>query len=226
MSASLPLDDPEPIPSRPACHIFAGPPGSGKSGLKADLEAQGQTFDRHIDAGDIARAIGNDGAENNEAGNDEAKSEEADTRRRADVVAAELRRRCMMLGEDFSFETDLAAGADLELMRKAKEEGFQVFLHFVGLQDPSLNRARLESRARRTGESVCAGDIHSRYWQIMRQLADAAWIADRTYLFDNSHAGRERTLVAECQGGTITLYADPAPGWAKTFFIEPLAGPQ
>lgn len=209
MSASQPLDLSEPGLSRPALLVFAGPSGSGKSGLKADLERRGRAFDRHIDARDIAGAIG---------------GEEPVTRARAEIIAAELRRRCMALGEDFSIETDLARADDIELMQKAKEDGFEIVLYFVALHDPSLNRARLESRAEQTGEQVPTADIYTSYWQIMRHLADAAWTADRTYLFDNSADGQERKLMAECENGTITLYADPAPSWVNTFFIAPLAG--
>ncbi|MEM1398713.1 MAG: zeta toxin family protein, partial [Pseudomonadota bacterium] len=177
---------------RPTLFIFAGPTGSGKTGLRARLEKDGISFDRHIDAGDISQSI-----------DDSPLTAVA----RAGIVAQELRRRCLKLGADFSIETDLSEEDDLTLMREAKDKGFELALYFVALSDPSLNRARLTERAEATGTPVPTARIYTSYWRIMDHLSDAALIVDRTYVFDNSDETDPHRLTAKCEDDTITLFA-------------------
>lgn len=204
MSTPLPSTDP-----RPVLTVIAGPAGSGKSSLKADLEQRGEAFDRHIDARTIADAI-----------EDEARVAAT----RAASVAGELMRRCLALRQDFSVETDLSEDDDLELLRRAKHLGFETHLYFIATADPSINRARLEARAEDSGDAVPTAKIYTSYWRIMQQLSEAAWLVNRTTLFDNSEEEAGYQITAECENGTITLYADPLPDWVNTFFVKPLAG--
>lgn len=202
VSVPQPASDPQAHTDRPALYIFAGPSASGKTRLKGDLETLGHSFDRHINAQDIADAMALGAQKADQT--DTAPQEPRIIQARANVISAELRRRCMALGQDFSIETDLGTPEDLDLMHQAKAEGFEVRLYFVALDNP-------------TGPSAP-------HWHTMRQLADAAWAADRTYIFDHSIDGEDCALTAECENGTIILYADPAPDWVTTFFITPLAG--
>lgn len=204
MSAPPPSPDGQPV-----LVVFAGPSGSGKSSLKADLEERGQEFDRHIDARNIALSI------------DDVPKVAA---RRADSVAGELMRRCLALNQDFSVETDLSEEHDLELLRRAKHLGFEIHLYFIAMEDAAINRARLEARAAESGDAIRTAHIYTSYWRVMDNLSDAAWLADRTTLFDNSIDDAGFQLAAECESGTITLYAEPMPDWVNNFFVKPLAG--
>ena len=81
--------------------VFAGPNGSGKSTVTSMISPVGE----YINADEIKRATGLD-----------------------DLASAQLaekkRNDCLNNNKDFTFETVLSTPRNLELLKKAKENGF------------------------------------------------------------------------------------------------------
>jgi predicted ABC-type ATPase len=120
----------------------------------------------------------------------------------------------------FTIETVMSHPSKLNFMRKAQEKGFKVYLYFVALADPELNKHRVQTRIAQGGHPVAEEKISERYYRTMENLYDALKIADSAYLFDNS-AG-EPNMFAVKKNGTIEIEADYIPKWFETYVIQKL----
>ncbi len=120
----------------------------------------------------------------------------------------------------FTIETVMSHSSKLDFMRKAQEKGFKVYLYFVALADPELNKHRVQTRIAQGGHPVAEEKIIERYYRTMDNLYDALKIVDSAYLFDNS-AG-EPNMFAVKENGTIEIEADYIPKWFETYVIQKL----
>lgn len=90
------------------------------------------------------------------------------------------------ISKKFTVETVMSHPSKLEFMRRAKEKGFKVYLYFVSLADPELNKRRVQTRVEQGGHPVDETKIGERYYKTMNNMYEALRIADAAYLFDNS----------------------------------------
>ena len=86
----------------------------------------------------------------------------------------------------FTIETVMSHPSKLDFMNRAKAKGFKVYLYFVSLADPELNKRRVQTRVAQGGHPVDEDKINERYYRTMGYLYDALKIADSAYMFDNS----------------------------------------
>lgn len=118
----------------------------------------------------------------------------------------------------FTVETVMSHPSKMEFMRRAQAAGFKVYLYFVSLADPELNKHRVLTRVAQGGHSVDAKKITQRYYRTMENLYDALKIADKAYLFDNS-AG-EPHLFATKENGILSVTSDYIPIWFATYVVD------
>ena len=132
---------------------------------------------------------------------------------------ADFIRQCL-LGRRirFSFETVMSNPSKLDLMQKAKERGYKVYLYFVSLSDPQLNVLRVRSRVSEGGHDVIEEKIVSRYDRTMDLLYKALMIADSAYIFDNS--GSELKMIAKKERGILQALVEYVPSWYKLFVLD------
>lgn len=118
----------------------------------------------------------------------------------------------------FTVETVMSHPSKLDFMSLAKQKGFKVYLYFVSLADPELNKHRVEARVSQGGHPVAEEKISSRYYRTMNNLYEALKIADSAYLFDNSAGGPNMFAVKEM--GELKVLSDYVPKWFETYFIH------
>ena len=82
----------------------------------------------------------------------------------ATVLVAMMRYESIAKKEDFTFETVLSSENKLNILRKAKEEGFFIKCVFVLTVDPQINIARIESRVAAGGHNVDSSKVIQRYY--------------------------------------------------------------
>lgn len=114
---------------KPMILVLAGPNGSGKSTITAFFDKVG----KYTNADDVVATTGMNNME-------------------AAVLVDRMRYESIAKKEDFTFETVLSSEYKLNILRKAKEEGYFIKCVFVLTVDPQINIARIESR-------VAAGDL-------------------------------------------------------------------
>lgn len=121
----------------------------------------------------------------------------------------------------FTVETVMSHPSKLDFMRQAQKAGFKVYLYFVSLADPELNKHRVKVRVSQGGHPVDENKIRQRYYRTMDNLYEALKIADKAYLFDNS-AG-EPNMFATKENGTISIKSEYIPKWFATYVIDVIA---
>lgn len=129
----------------------------------------------------------------------------------ASYAAAFLRRLLYKNGVSFSFETVMSHPSKVTEIKKAKENGYKIYLYFICTDDIEININRVANRVEKGGHGVNENKIRSRYEKTLKNLYSAITLSNRTYLFDNS--GRTSELIAEIFEGALQLKADDLPQW-------------
>ena len=148
---------------KPMVLVIAGPNGSGKSTFTQYFEKIGE----YTNADDIVAATGMNNA-------DAARLVDA---KRYDAIAQK---------KDFTFETVLSSEYKLEILRKAKSEGYFIKCIFVLTVDPNVNIARVQTRVAQGGHDVEREKIIKRYKKSLGNIKKLLEICDILHVYDNT----------------------------------------
>ena len=149
--------------SKPQVLVFAGPNGSGKSTVTKLMPCRGV----YINA-------------------DEMKKEYALTDIEAAEKAEALRNKLAEEKADFTFETVLSTERNLLLLKRAKENGYEVNCIYVLTCNADINIARVRSRVCEGGHDVPEDKIKSRYVKALKLLTQLTDVCDKIFICDNS----------------------------------------
>lgn len=117
--------------------------------------------------------------------------------------------------KSFVFQSSVA---DMNLWEKARSDGFDIKVIFIGIEHPDLNVARILSRVSHGGLFAGIGALQQEYESGMRQLKTLAKAADELVLMDNTVEGRSARVVAQFVSGKIVKLARSVAGWAQEVF--------
>lgn len=120
----------------------------------------------------------------------------------------------------FTVETVMSHPSKLEFIKRAKEKGFKVYLYFVSLADPALNKHRVKTRVLEGGHDVAPDRIEDRYYKTMTNLLPVLKLADNAYLFDNSKT--EAKMFAVKKGNALEIQGDYIPTWFNKYISDKL----
>lgn len=148
---------------KPVALVFAGPNGSGKSTITQYFDIVGT----YTNADNMVLATG--------MSNEEAA-----------VRADEMRYHSIEKKEDFTFETVLSSHYKLDILEKAKSEGYFIKCIFVLTVDASVNVARVASRVAIGGHNVDKDKIKSRYEKSIDNIKNLMDICDILHVYDNT----------------------------------------
>ncbi|MCL6261638.1 hypothetical protein M3O96_21250, partial [Aquiflexum sp. TKW24L] len=143
----------------------------------------------------------------------------------AQILADYLRKKLLALGKKFSFETVFPHKGKVDIIRKAKDEGYKVYLYFVSTEHPDINVFRVKKvRVPHDGHDVPEDKIISRYYRSMDLLYEAAQHCYQCYFFDNSTEGKKQTLFAHFKLNAKgekewdNLDESNIPNWFKKYY--------
>jgi predicted ABC-type ATPase len=185
--------------SRPRILIIAGPNGSGKSTITKNIPICGT----YVNADEIQRIS-------------------LCTDLEAAQEAEQIRKLLLKANKDFTFETVLSTERNLELLRHAKKQGYEVQSVFVLTNDPCINVKRVKARVRAGGHDVPEEKIINRYEKSLNNLAQLVRIADRTFVIDNSTD--KPHLICEVSNKHVTIWETEL--WSKKAILRLLADKQ
>jgi predicted ABC-type ATPase len=148
---------------KPMILVFAGPNGSGKSTITQYFEKIGN----YTNADDMVAATGM-------------------SNENAAKLADEKRYHSIACGEDFTFETVLSSKYKLDMIEKAKSEGYFIKCVFVLTADASINVARVAARVASGGHGVDENKIRSRYTKSLNNVSKLMELCDILHVFDNT----------------------------------------
>lgn len=183
---------------------FCGPNGSGKSTVTSDAPIVGE----YVNADDLKVKLGCSALE-------------------AAKIAEGTREYYLKTGTSFTFETVLSTPRNLDLLSRAKQQGYTVICIFVLTKHPDINVERVRYRVARGLHDVPEDKIRSRYTRSLNNIPQLISICDYLYIFDNSidrsdnseDAGR---LIARSIQGEVTLF--PSSVWSLDALSSLIAG--
>lgn len=148
---------------KPEITIFAGPNGSGKSTITDLLKPP---YD-YINADEIKKHL-----------------------KCTDLEAAQLaekqREQLLANGQNFSFETVLSTERNLNLLKKAKDNGYFIKCFYILTSDPIINVARVKLRTLTGGHDVPEDKIVSRYDKALKLIPELLSVCDICSIYDNT----------------------------------------
>jgi len=188
---------------RPTLVVIAGPNGSGKTSLTAQLFSHEWLCNCVIiNPDDIARDRFGDW-----------NSPKAVAQ--AVQVAQTMREQCLAEKRSFVFETVLSSPEKLEFLRRASREGYFIRIFFIATTSPEINAARVARRFMEGGHDVPIPKIISRFAKSLANCMACATFVDRAYLYDNSKDGQTPRLLFRTHTGNIVKTYGEMPDWAQ-----------
>lgn len=197
---------------RPQLHIIAGPNGAGKSTLYRNELAPRFPNAEFVNADLLAQAA---------YGKPATTREETETGQR---LADERRRELMAARKDLVTESTFSHPSKLDLVKEAKAMGYDVRLYHVNLRSPELAVKRVERRVNEGGHPVPEDKTRERYVRNQPIIREAAKLADRAMVFDNSEFGKPHTRVMELSQGKAVFVSQLTPPWARELYAQELRG--
>lgn len=158
----------------PIVLVFAGPNGSGKSTVTKGFDIVGE----YINA-------------------DEIKKEKNCSDLEAAQFATALREDAVYNMRSFTFETVLSSSRNVELLKKAKNFGYQIEIVYVLTADPQINVSRVAQRVKNGGHDVPMDKIISRYYKSLNNISKIIQIADVMWVVDNSTEKAELIIYSK-----------------------------
>jgi predicted ABC-type ATPase len=142
----------------------------------------------------------------------------------AQLVARYLREALLAAGKRFSFETVFSHESNIDIMRRANEAGYKVYLYFVSTESYLINQYRVELRVKQGGHSVPPAKIKSRYFRSLGCLYDAVQEAYQAFVFDNSKDDEPYRLIFHSRFiEKIQVQEDTPPesysNWFKEYYV-------
>ena len=117
--------------------------------------------------------------------------------------------------EDFTFETVLSSDYKLNILRKAKEDGYFIKCVFVLTVDPQINIARIESRVAAGGHNVDSGKVIERYYKSINNIKELLSICDIMHVYDNTETPKR---IIRKHKDELSIY--PNEYWSEQDIIE------
>lgn len=148
---------------KPTLLVFAGPNGSGKSTITQYFDKVGT----YTNADDVVAATG--------ISNEDAA-----------VLVDDKRYNSISNKEDLTFETVLSSHYKLDILRKAKTEGYFIKCVFVLTVDPTINVSRVKARVASGGHDVDKEKVKVRYYKSLDNIKELIGLCDILHVYDNS----------------------------------------
>lgn len=196
----------KPHPDQPILIVLAGPNGAGKSTF----------YDRHLATRGMPFVNADRIALEQFGTTDPLRAPDAAR------IADEVRRQLVAGRRSFVFETVLSdpVGDKVAFFRVARDAGYFVEAHFIGLSSAAVSAARVSHRVALGGHDVPDDKIAARFPRTLENLARLLDAADRVTIYDNSETARPHRPVAMLENGALVALAEPLPRW-----LEPVALP-
>lgn len=136
------------------------------------------------------------------------------------IVADFIRHELISRKISFSFETVFSHSSKLGLIDLAHQNGYKVYLYFVGTDSPEINEERVNDRIQKGGHSVKREDIYNRYERTMDLLLQIIQRCDVVYLWDNSK--EKHTFIGELKGDYLNFETEYPPVWVNQYILNKL----
>ncbi len=167
----------------PTIYVIAGCNGAGKTTFAKEFLPKEVKCLRFLNADEIAHGLSplkpSDGAI-----------------RAARLLLAQVDEH-LIRRETFSLESTLSGKTYIQLFQRARQQGFEIELHYLWLSSPAQAIARVRQRVRQGGHNVPATDIRRRFQRsLVNLLRNYLPLADRWAVWDSRNLPAKRLAIS------------------------------
>lgn len=113
-------------------------------------------------------------------------------------------------GISFNQETTLCGKSIIKNIHKAKELGYQIELHYVGVESVEIAKERIAYRVQKGGHGIPDKDVERRYVASMKCLKEIIAHCDLVIMYDNTDKFKRFAIY---KNGKIQAIASETPKW-------------
>ena len=113
-------------------------------------------------------------------------------------------------GITFNHETTLCGKSIIKNISKAKELGYFIELHYIGVETVTIVKERVKHRVEQGGHGIPERDIERRYIETFQQLNSILKECNLIAFYDNT---KEFRRFAICKNGTLVRVSQNIPNW-------------
>ena len=176
---------------KPTCFIIAGPNGAGKTTFALRYLPQIAGCRNFVNADLIAYGL---------SPFDSLSAQYEAGRLFLREIYANIDRRV-----DFAFEATLAGRSHISLLKKLRQDGWQVVLFFLWIPDAAFSKRRIRERVEHGGHNIPYDAIYRRYPRIMHNLIKSYIpLCDKVICYDNSSPNPVPVFRQDSKGRRIS----------------------
>lgn len=180
--------------------LIAGVNGAGKSTLYQTLDSL-KAMER-INTDEIVKSFGN--------------WKNAIDVMNAGKIAVNKIKEYFEMGCSFNQETTLCGNSIIKNIEKAKSLGYEVELHYVGLDNVEIAKARIAYRVEHGGHGIPDRDVERRYVESLKKLKLVLDKCDMTILYDNSEVFNRFAIYKK---GKLINISEDVPKWYQEYVV-------
>ena len=120
-------------------------------------------------------------------------------------------------GVSFNQETTLCGKMIMKNILKAKESGYFIELHYVGVDSVQIAKDRVKHRVEQGGHGIPDEDIEKRYVETFQQLNQILNTCNLIAFYDNTESFRR---FAICRNGKLVRISHNIPTWFSKVNID------
>lgn len=150
---------------------------------------------------------------------DEIVKEFGDWKNNADVMTAgkkAVRKIKYFFDNEISFnhETTLCGKTIFKYIDMAKEKGYLVELHYVGVDTVDIAKERIRTWVQKGGHGISDKDVERRYTETFKNLKDILPLCDITAFYDNTEQFHRFAIYKK---GICVRVSSIVPDWYERF---------
>ena len=119
-------------------------------------------------------------------------------------------------GVTFNQETTLCGKSIINNIRKAKKLGYQIEMHYIGLDSVDIAKERVKQRVEHGGHGIDEKDIEKRYEETFENLNKIISECDLVVFYDNTDQFRRFAIVKK---GEVVRLSSRTPKWFEKINI-------
>lgn len=129
---------------------------------------------------------------------------------KAGKIAVGLIKKYMQEGESFNQETTLCGKSILKNIQTAKEKGYFIEVHYVGVDTVDIAKKRVKERVLKGGHGIPEKDIEKRYVETFKNFNAILKECDLIACYDNTVEFRRFAIFRK---GKIVRLSKVIPDW-------------
>lgn len=118
-------------------------------------------------------------------------------------------------GISFSQETTLCGKSIFRNILRAKELGYVIEMHFVGVDSVDIAKERVKQRVEKGGHGIPEKDIERRYVESLNSLKEVLRMCDLVAIYDNSVAFHRFAIY---KNGECVRKSNNCPSWYESMW--------